>query len=250
VVWAEWVRSAERSDGFGFGGCSVGDQDCYSDDTVDCDYDLPVDRDSTADSTDTAPRSRAATRSPNRDRTSTATAPHLDLPSLGWQGESKALASPRSPRHRRFAPVSSETSGLARLTRTLSAPPTPPSLARLTRGKLSVTFVTGAERRLLAGPPVPLCRRRIAPTAGEAGGLALFASSRRRRIVCESARHTRHPIRRRQPGSRIGSDLLATDTEQDPSDSEWSARRSVASSRGGAGTTATTGFQTHRRHVG
>jgi hypothetical protein len=55
-----------------------------------------------------------------------------------------------------------------------------------------------------------------------------------RRLVARSGRFW-NPERTRSGGDRHRAG---------PEQSEWSARRSVASSRGGSGTTATTGFQT------
>jgi hypothetical protein len=67
------------------------------------------------------------------------------------------------------------------------------SLARPARGTFSPTFVTGAVCRLLAGPAVPLCRRRTRRLAARPSVSPCSVLSRGRRIFGESARHARQP---------------------------------------------------------
>ncbi len=81
---------------------------------------------------------------------------------------------------------------------------TRPSFARPARDTLSLTLVTGASRRLPAGPKVPVCRRRAAPTASETLGLALFASSRGRLFARAEDQEDRNK-NREDPKPRIGT---------------------------------------------
>jgi hypothetical protein len=95
--------------------------------------------------------------------------------------------------------------------------------SRLARAKLSLTFVVGAQRRLLAGPPVPICsfhsRRRFSRAEGSAETHAIrgfyaisvvFIPLADRRLVTRFGRFW----------TPTGRGLLATGTESCPSDSE------------------------------
>jgi hypothetical protein len=103
------------------------------------------------------------------------------------------------------------------------------SPSRLARDTLSLTFVTGAPRRFSARPPVsPGSRRRFsrAGTSVEAHATLVTRAVRRR------------------PGPRAGRDLPTTETEQDPSAASGLLAVRVVGSRGGVGSTETTGVPT------
>jgi hypothetical protein len=121
--------------------------------------------------------------------TATATAPHCNRDSTAPRQHSPATAQHRD------CTSSSPASGC-------SAPRAP--LSRLARAQLSLTFVTGAKRRLLARPEVSPCsvhsRRRFSRAEFEVKAHAT--------LVTRPAS---------TPRNRAGRELVATDTEQCPS---------------------------------